>query len=134
MNDMKKYYENTQSILPHSNVEEFINLKTKQGKAIDIGCGAGRDTIFLIKNGWEVISIDREDTSEMIFDKLNDEESKKLQFIQQNFENIKLEKSDLLVANFSIPFCNKKLFKHFWQELTNSISKGRIFCRKFFWK
>ena len=44
------YYENTKNAPPHKNIKKFIKLENKTGKAIDLGCGAGRDTIFLIKN------------------------------------------------------------------------------------
>ena len=48
--------------------------------AIDLGCGVGRDTIFLIKNGWNVLSIDKENTEEIISSKLDNEEIKKFKF------------------------------------------------------
>ena len=73
MSDIKKYYEKTKNALPHENLKEFLKIENKQGKAIDIGCGAGRDTVFLIKNNWSVLAIDREDTKDIISSKLNDE-------------------------------------------------------------
>ena len=49
MEDIKKYYENTEDALPHPMVKKFINMNIKPKNAIDLGCGAGRDTIYLIK-------------------------------------------------------------------------------------
>ena len=133
MGDIKKYYENTEGALPNPIIKKFIDMNIKPTNAIDLGCGAGRDTIFLIKNGWDVLSIDRENTKEIISRKLNNKEIKKFRFKNQNFEDIELEKTNLLVANFSIPYCNKKHFDKLWKKITNSILKDRIFCWKFFW-
>ena len=50
MGNIEKFYENTKNAMPHDNIKKFVEMKTKNGNAIDLGCGAGRDTIFLIKN------------------------------------------------------------------------------------
>ena len=114
-------------------LKKFIDNKNiKPENAIDLGCGAGRDTIYLIKNGWDVLSIDKEDTGESVSSKLNEEEIKRFRFVRQDFENIELEKNNLLVANFSIPFCKKDCFNELWNKITNSILKERILCGKFF--
>ena len=134
MEDIKKYYENTKNALAHTNVKEIVKMNIEPGKAIDLGCGTGRDTIYLIKNGWKVLSIDREDTEEIITKKLNNEEIRNFRFDRQEFENIRLERNNLLVANYSIPFCNKNNFSEFWRKISNSILKERILCRKLFWK
>ena len=71
-----------------------------------------------------------------LFTKVNDfslEEIKKFRFDNQNFENIEPEANNLLVANFSIPFCNKDCFYSLWDKITKSILENRIFCWKFFW-
>lgn len=128
MGNIQKYYENTENALPHPLVKKFINMNNNPKYAIDLGCGAGRDTIYLIKNGWKVLSIDKENTREIISGKLDNEELKKFNFECQDFENIKLEKNNLLVANFSIPFCNKDYFNEFWNKISNSILKERILC------
>ena len=133
MGDIQKYYENTENALPHPMVKKFINMNNNPKYAIDLGCGAGRDTIYLIKNGWKVLSIDKENTEEIIASKLDGEELKNFDFKCQEFENIELEKNNLLVANFSIPFCNKKYFNEFWNKISDSILKGRIFYWKFLW-
>ena len=77
MINIEKYYENTKEVIPHDNVKKFIEIEEKTGKAIDLGCGTGRDTIFLIKNGWKVTAIDRENTKELIEENLDEEEKKK---------------------------------------------------------
>ena len=128
MENIEKYYENTKDAMPHKNVLDFIKIEDKVGSAIDIGCGAGIDTIFLIKNGWNVVAIDREDTEKLIQSKLNNEELKRLKFECQNFENISLEENDLIVSNFSIPFCSKKYFNEFWKKIVDSIKSQRLFC------
>lgn len=133
MGDINKFYKNTENAPPHKTVKKFIEMKIEPTNAIDIGCGAGRDTIYLIKNGWNVLAIDREDTKKMIVNKLNDEEIKRFKFSCQNFENIQLEKTNLVVANFSIPFCDKKYFTEFWKRITECILKNRILCWQFFW-
>lgn len=130
---MKKYYKNTENALPNIIIRKFIEMKIKPSNAIDLGCGAGRDTIYLIKNGWNVLSIDKEDTGKFISSKLNEEEIKRFRFVRQDFENIELEKNNLFVANFSIPFCKKDCFNELWNKITNSILKERILCGNFFW-
>ena len=132
MDDIQKYYENTKNALPHPMVKKFVNMNIKTENAIDLGCGTGSDTVYLIKNGWNVLAIDKEDTEQFISSKLNNEEIKRFRFDSQNFETIQLERTKLLVANFSIPFCKKDCFNQFWNKIVDSILKERIFCRKFF--
>ena len=53
MNTMKsninQYYDATKGIEAHNNIQEFLKLNIEPSNAIDLGCGAGRDTIELIK-------------------------------------------------------------------------------------
>lgn len=133
MSNIQKYYENTENALPNQIVKKFLDMRIKPGIAVDLGCGAGRDTVYLIKNGWNVLSIDREDTSDIIVNKLDSEEKNKFNFRCQSFEDIKIEKNNLMVANFSIPFCDKSSFNDFWNEVVSSILEERLFYRKFLW-
>lgn len=56
MCDIKKYYENTENALPNQMVKKVVNMNNVPKYAIDLGCGAGRDTIYLIKKRMESIS------------------------------------------------------------------------------
>lgn len=50
MNDIQKYYDNTEAEKPRKNVKYFIEeIKCKPGNAVELGCGAGNDTVYLIK-------------------------------------------------------------------------------------
>lgn len=134
MGNIEEFYKNTKNALPHENVKEFISLNIKSGKAIDLGCGAGRDSIFLIKNNWNVTSIDLKNTQSFITEKLSAEELKRFKFIQTSFENLNLEKNNLVVANYSLPFCKKVFFPILWNKINSSIQKNRLFCWEFFWR
>ena len=132
MKNMDKYYENTTNARPNYTVKKFIELNVKTGNAVELGCGAGRDTVCLIKNGWNVLAIDREDVESRIVVKLEAEELKQFKFLKQKFEDIELEKNNLIVANFSLPFCNKNNFKELWNKIDNSILKDGYFVGNFF--
>ena len=133
MGNIEKYYDNTESEKPRKNVQYFIEkVKCNPGKAIELGCGAGNDTVYLIKNGWNVLAIDRESVEERISKRLNNEELEKFRFQNQNFESLELEKSNLIVANYCLPFCNKNNFKELWNKINNSILKDGYFVGNFF--
>ena len=132
MKDIEKYYEITKNTPPHPLVKELMKMKITPQNAIDLGCGSGKDTVFLIKNGWNVLAIDQENTKDMIEQELTEIERKKFRFKIQKFEEVELEKNDLLVANFSIPFCNKNYFEEFWKKITNSILEKGYFIGNFF--
>lgn len=133
MNNIQKYYENTENIPPNNNIKKFINMKKIPGNAIELGCGAGRDTLYLIKNNWNVLAIDRENVEDRIKKRINTQEYlNKFRFQQQNFEDIVLEKNNLLVANYSLPFCNKNEFTKLWKKIEKSILKNGYFVGNFF--
>lgn len=129
MRNIEKYYDNTESEKPRNNVQYFVDkIKCHSGKAIELGCGAGNDTVYLIKNNWNVLAIDREDVEERIAKRLNDEEREKFRFQKQNFESLELEKSNLIVANYSLPFCDKDKFEELWNKIKRNILHNRVFC------
>ena len=133
MENAFKYYNKTKNSNIPKNLKTFVDMKINPGICIDLGCGAGRDSIFLIKNGWKVIAIDKEDTEKMIRSSLQEEEQNYLKFIKQDFENnIILQPCNLLVANSSLSFCNRKNFDYLWNKIVNSISKDGYFVGNFF--
>lgn len=132
MVDMNKFYENTIKDTPNELTREFINLKVSPETAIDLGCGAGRDTVFLIKNGWNVIGIDRKDTSKIISSQLTNEELNQFTFSLQNFETIEIPKTNLIIANFSLPFCSGEYFYGLWNKIKDAIVKDGYFVGNLF--
>ena len=129
--NIEKYYDNTENEMPNYTVKKFIELNVEPGNAVELGCGAGRDTVYLIRNGWNVLAIDREDVETRIVSKLLVEELEQFEFFKQRFEDIELENSNLVVANFSLPFCNKNDFKKLWAKINHSILKDGYFVGNF---
>lgn len=108
-------------------LDDDINPKT----AIDLGCGSGNDTVYLIKHNYSVVAVDKEkNVIEIIKNRVS--ENSKLDFIIDMFGGVKLSKTNLIVANFSIPFCHPKYFSRFCKKITDNINLGGYFCRKFF--
>ena len=103
------------------------------GRAVDLGCGSGADTIELIKAGWEVCAIDAvPDGFQYIRNKLSYDELGKIEFKHNYFEELVLSEYDLVYSYHSIPFCTPKFFDKFWRKITNSINEGGRFAGTFF--
>ena len=106
MREAEKYYDNTEGLEPNYVIGEFLKLGVMPGRALELGCGAGRDTVCLIKNGWYVLAIDKENVEERIRGRLEEDECKRFRFSRQRFEDVKLEECDwlwlILVCRFVI--------------------------------
>lgn len=71
--------------IPDENlISYFEKGLLKQGKALDIGCGNGRNSIFLAQKGYEVYGIDFSKTSIEWGKKIANEQSIKVNFLCQS--------------------------------------------------
>ena len=110
---------------------EFLN-KYKVDNAIDLGCGSGNETVYMIKNGIKVLAIDRQLNQDFILNRLSDNEKKMISFKESSFEDVELPKTQMLTAFFSIPFCNPNNFDELWNKIYNSIEDDGYFVGQLF--
>lgn len=100
--------------------------------AVDIGCGAGRDALFLADRGYKVYAYDK---SEAAIDRLREQVHTHLneQLFSQvcSFDNFEHPKSSLISACSSLFFCDPKLFPLIWSNITKSLLTGGVFCGHF---
>lgn len=131
-----KYYEKTESNKPSPLLRKFLsngyNKQLNGNIAIDLGCGAGNDTIELINNGFNVTAIDSEvRVKEILQRRIPD--SEKLNIIINDFSKIKLPKADLIIANMSLFFV-KDNFNIFIKNMLKSLNENGFFIGNFLGK
>ena len=106
MQNSKEYYKATMNNKPSGLISKFFNCKYNEklngNTAIDLGCGAGNDTLFLLNNGFNVTAIDREEEVENILETRYHGDN--LNIIIDDFSKINLPSTNLLLANFSLLF------------------------------
>ncbi len=110
---------------------EFLD-NYKIDNAIDLGCGSGNETVYMIKNGIKVLAIDRQLNQDFILNRLSDSEKRLISFKKSSFEDVELPKTKLLTAFFSIPFCNPNNFDELWTKIYNSIEDNGYFVGQLF--
>lgn len=142
--DWVKYYDAVSDRPPRKTLLTALNnfdadwlgnhsQKEISKKALDLGCGCGRDTVALLKQGWYVTAIDAEAEGIIRLLKRSDIDLTKLSTQITRFETFQfLENLDLINASFSLPFCHPQYFPKFWQQILNSLRPGGRFCGHFF--
>lgn len=137
MEKWNEHYKKTKSEYPSGILAKYFELGLDSNKvdktAIDLGCGAGNDTIYLLKNKYKVIAVDKEKTV-ISFIKNRITDTSKLEFIIEDFEKVKLKKSDLITSNLSIYFCDPQYFERLCDEIINNIVSGGYFVGNFLGK
>ena len=104
----------------------------KINNAIDLGCGSGNETVYMLKQGIKVIAIDRQLNKNFILGRLNENEKEHVTFSEQDFESVQLENTDTVTAFFSIPFCNPYYFDELWDKIYESINDNGYFVGQLF--
>ena len=102
----KQVYENDMlwsSKKPTKEVYDFItdnNIKTTN-KILELGCGEGRDTIFLLNKGYNVLALDY---SSNVIDKCNELSGNKYvdKFIQFDLINDKLDEKFKFIYSIAV--------------------------------
>ena len=126
----EKYYKVTMENNPSILIRKFFMYKYDkrlQGNiALDLGCGVGNDTEFLLSKGFKVTAVDCEESVKNIFENKNIK-SDSLDIIIGDFSKIKLPSVDLALANFSMQFVEEN-----FQEFIENLLKKNINSQGFF--
>ena len=122
MKEWKEYYKKTKKNNPSESIRRFFlnnyNKNFQGNIAIDLGCGTGNDTEFLISKGFKVTAVDNNEQVKEILDSRN-LDIDNLKIIIDDFSKIDLPKTDLVNANFSMHFV-KENFNEFIVNLSKS--------------
>lgn len=133
--EKKSFKKLQQSTKDNTKIPIYLERTIKRfgefkGLAYDLGCGAGNESIYLIKNGWKVFAVDKE--TEVIKDRCNEltkQEQVNLTIAEEDFKNLNFEQDvDFILSLFSLPWCDKKTFYDVWSKIENSLKIGGRIC------
>jgi len=96
--------------------------------AVDLGCGAGRDAIEMLRRGWRVLAIDAEpDAIEALEARPDLPPGVDLTGMVARFEDATWPACDLVNSSFALPLCAPSEFKRVWRRIESSLRPGGRF-------
>jgi tellurite methyltransferase len=104
----------------------YVNHK---GRALDLGSGAGRDTKYLLAQGFHVTAVDSSPHAIALLAQLPQQN---LRLVQSSFQDFDFETYDLVNAQFALPFNPKDTFHEVFTHMKNAINPGGVFVGQFF--
>ena len=130
-----KYYAATQGRPPRPTLLLALDQFAAEGifaRAVDLGCGDGRDTIELLRRGWSVIGIDSEPVAiERLRTRSDLPARARLEMRCETFAAAEWGAVELVNASFALPFCAPAAFPALWRRIDRSIVAGGRFAGQF---
>ena len=100
------------------------------GRAIDLGCGAGRGVLHLLERGLHVTATEEQaEGLEYLRSLLPPDADADL--VNEPFQTLRLDTYDVAVASYSLFFLPPAEFGVFWARLVNAIVPGGLFAGQF---
>jgi SAM-dependent methyltransferase len=98
-------------------------------RAVDLGCGDGRDTVELLRRGWSVLAIDAEPAAiRRLLARPDLPPGARLEARCERFEDARWPAADLVNASFSLPLCPPGRFPALWAKIRGSLEPGGRFA------
>ena len=137
--DWVAYYQAAAGRMPRKTL--LLALESFEGEmkadnsrfAVDLGCGDGRDTVELLRRGWQVLGIDKQPEALSRLRSRPDIDATLLETRIMHFEALQLPPDvDLINASFSLPLCSPEAFPNLWAKIVAALRTGGYFCGHLF--
>ncbi len=105
----------------------------RRRSAVELGFGAGTDTLELLRRGWEVLAIDgQEAAAKFLAGRVPARRRPLLTTLVAPMEGLELPPTDLVYASFSLPFCAPERFPELWATIGRALRPGGHFAGQLF--
>ena len=137
--DWSRYYDAAASGPPRETLLLALDRFDAEGpaarRAVDLGCGEGRDTAEMLRRGWHVLAIDAEAEAVRRLESRADipaEARRRLTTRVARFEQARWPEAHLVNASFALPFCPPPFFATLWKRRVASLPPGGRFSGQLF--
>jgi trans-aconitate methyltransferase len=121
------YYAANEGRAPREELVEVLARFPAPGSAVDLGCGAGIDTVAMLDRGWTVLAIDAEpEAIDRLRSRAGDRSALRTEV--SSMEDVVLPPVDLVWASYSLFFCDPGRFPVVWQRIGAAIRPGGRFA------
>jgi SAM-dependent methyltransferase len=121
----------TSGMPPWPRLVRAADMFDAPGDALDVGAGAGRDTAYLLVQGWRVTALDSSPSAAEALQRLAHPNLRVVVAAAQDFEP---SDYDLVNAQFSLPFIPREHFETTVARLQGSVRGGGVMAATFFGK
>ncbi len=125
------YHAATHGRPPHPLLVRAAAMLPAPGDALDLGCGAGNDTRYLLAIGFRVTAVDADPDAVRVLNALGE---KRLQAIRSTFADFAFDHDgyDLISAQLALPFNPPESFDAMFSRLVGALRPGGIFTGDLF--
>ncbi len=107
----------------------------KNGFAVDLAAGEGRDSLELLRRNWSVLATDNHpEAFPFLWARVPEKLKSQLTTKEVSFCDMEFPDCDLVNASFALPFCEPTHFQVLWNKIVASIRPGGRFSGQFFGK
>lgn len=114
---------------PADHVVDFARtLKNKAGLILDVGCGAGRNSFFLAKEGFHLIGLDISLSASRLASERNQREKTQCMFVMGTFLHLPFseERLDAAFSSYAIENVSLEQIKKALSEMKRVVKKGGV--------
>jgi SAM-dependent methyltransferase len=130
--DWGRFYGFTKDSPPWPLLMRAAALAPREGRALDLGAGAGRDTRHLLDQGFQVTAVDADPRAVALLSALPSDRLRVVQSVFEDFAFATYGPYDLISAQFALPFIPRGRFTDVFARLKAALAPGGVFAGQFF--
>ncbi len=130
------YYRTLRDRPPRKTLVRALDLfdpPPGEARAIDLGCGDGRDIVEILRRGWRVVAVDSEPEALRQLAARNLPNSDRITPMNARLDEVPLPIGlNLVNSSFAMPLCEPAAFHALWDRIRDALPSGGRFSGQWY--